>query len=296
MKIILSIIVVAVILTGGFFLLNNYIYTEKQGEQATQPGYDDVSYWIDGTSVRLTGGVSEIQVPDSTAVTVTRIFGNEAEGDINADGISDIAFILTQNTGGSGTFYYAVAALKTDDGYQGLNAIFLGDRIAPQSTEIREGEVIVNYADRPWGEAMVATPSVGMSKVLYVENAKLIERTDSVGKEEEFLYIHIQEAPKVELSDGEFSCDEEKITGESHDINGRVYCVTHSTEGAAGSTYTTYEYITAVDNFVAQITFTIRMPQCLNYDEPEQSACVKEQASFNVDEYADNIAGGITMQ
>jgi hypothetical protein len=261
-----------------------------------QPGYDDVSYWIEGESVQLMDGVSEVQVPDSAAVTVTRIFGNEAEGDLNADGISDIAFIITQNSGGSGTFYYATAALKTDDGYQGLNAVFLGDRIAPQTTEISEGEVIVNYADRKQDEAMSAIPSVGMSKVLYVENAKLEERTQQTGEEEELTYTHIQESPKVELSDGEFTCEEEGKNGERHEVKGQVYCVTSSSEGAAGSTYTTYEYTTTVSDSIAKITFTIRKPQCLNYDEPERSACTAEQAAFNVDEYADNIAGSITIR
>jgi hypothetical protein len=175
MKVIVSIGVIIAVLVGGFFLLNNDIDTEEQGEETAQPSYDDVSYWIEGESVRLTDGVSEKTVTDSSTVVTTRIFGNEAEGDLNADGVPDRAFILTQNAGGSGTFFYIGVALKTDDGYQGLNALLLGDRIAPQSTEIREGKVVVNYADRNEGEPMTAEPSLGMSKTLYVENAKLIE-------------------------------------------------------------------------------------------------------------------------
>jgi hypothetical protein len=175
MKMFILIVVVIGALLGGFFIFNNHIDTEEQGEETAQPSYDDVSYWIEGESVRLTDGVSEKTVPDSATVVTTRIFGNEAEGDLNADGISDRAFILTQNAGGSGTFFYIGVALKTDDGYQGLNALLLGDRIAPQSTEIREGKVVVNYADRNEGEPMTAEPSLGMSRTLYVENAKLIE-------------------------------------------------------------------------------------------------------------------------
>jgi len=59
--------------------------------------------------------------------------------------------------------------------YKGTNAILLGDRIAPQTTEIKNGQVIVNYADRAAGEPMTARPSVGVSKYLKVEGTTLVE-------------------------------------------------------------------------------------------------------------------------
>ena len=87
--------------------------------------------------------------PGSASKITTQYFGNSAEGDLNGDGIPDTAFILTQNSGGSGTFYYVVAALKVSGVYRGTKpAILLGDRIAPQSTEIKDGEVVVNYSTR----------------------------------------------------------------------------------------------------------------------------------------------------
>jgi len=43
-------------------------------------------------------------------------FGNEATGDLNGDGQADKAFLVTQDPGGSGTFYYVIAALKTAAG------------------------------------------------------------------------------------------------------------------------------------------------------------------------------------
>ena len=86
--------------------------------------YRDAVYMLDGVPTKLgEGGVA--------------YFGNEAAGDLNGDGVSDVALLITYDGGGSGTFYYAVAALKTDTGYQGTNAILLGDRIAPQTTEYR---------------------------------------------------------------------------------------------------------------------------------------------------------------
>lgn len=56
-------------------------------------------------------------------------------------------------------------------------------------------------------------------------------------------------------------------------IQGSTYCVTTSNEGAAGSTYVTSVYTT--HGF--QVTLVLRYPQCLNYDQPEQGACVQGQ-------------------
>jgi hypothetical protein len=107
---------------------------------AAQPSYRDATYTVNGRPVQLTDGLSEVAAaPGSASKVVTRIFGNTAEGDLNGDGRADIAFILTQSPGGSGTFFYAVAALRTDTGWTGLNAVPLGDRIDPQPTTWQQG-------------------------------------------------------------------------------------------------------------------------------------------------------------
>lgn len=136
----------------------------------------NTTYIIEGNSVTLVNGRAEVEsAPGAASKTVTQYFGNDATGDMNGDGIPDVAFILTQSGGGSGTFYYAVAALKTPDGYHGTNAILLGDRIAPQTTAIKNGQMIVNYADRKAGEPMTAQPSAGMSKHLKIQGTTLEE-------------------------------------------------------------------------------------------------------------------------
>jgi membrane-bound inhibitor of C-type lysozyme len=138
--------------------------------------YKNISYTIGGKSVKLVNGYAETPAASGSASKIiTHYFGNDALGDLNGDGRPDVGFILTQNSGGSGTFYYAVAALQTADGYQGTNAVLLGDRIAPQTDEIRNGQFIVNYADRAVGEPMTAQPSVGVSKYLVVHGTVLKE-------------------------------------------------------------------------------------------------------------------------
>jgi hypothetical protein len=134
------------------------------------------AYTVEGKNILLENGYAEEGITaDSAAKLTTTYFGNETMGDFNGDGLSDTVFLLTQNSGGSGTFYYAVVALGAENGCQGTNAILLGDRIAPQTTEFRNGKIIVNYADRLSGQPMTADPSLGVSKYLKVENNALIE-------------------------------------------------------------------------------------------------------------------------
>ncbi|HEY9584114.1 MAG TPA: META domain-containing protein [Candidatus Paceibacterota bacterium] len=130
--------------------------------------YKDATYIIDGKSVTLKNGLSETEIPDSDAKVVTRYFGNEVKHDLDDDGRKDIAFLLTQETGGSGTFFYVVAALNTTKGYVGSQALLLGDRIAPQTTVMderddRKNVIVVNYAVRLPGEPFTARPSLGKS-------------------------------------------------------------------------------------------------------------------------------------
>lgn len=175
-KITTALAAVVVVVLVGFSAFNSYIYNEKQGDGGFQKGYKDTTYTIDGQSVALVNGVSEVEAaPGSASKIRTQYFGNEAEGDLNGDGVSDIAFLLTQNSGGSGTYYFVVVGLKTDTGYTGTNAVLLGDRVAPQTTEIRDGQLIVNYAERKAGEPMTEQPSVGVSKYLQVVGAELNE-------------------------------------------------------------------------------------------------------------------------
>lgn len=151
-----------VILTGvGVLLLG--------GRQSSRD-YKNITYMIDGQAVTLHDGLSEIAQVGSAAKIVTRYFGNDAQGDLNGDGIPDLAFLLTQTSGGSGTFYYVVGAIQHKDGsYSGTDGVLLGDRIAPQPTEIRDGKVIANYADRAPSEPMTTSPSVGKSLLLKLD-------------------------------------------------------------------------------------------------------------------------------
>ncbi len=162
--------VVLIIAVAAFVLFGQ----EKETEILSAEDYRDIVYEVGGITAKL-GGAGVEAAPGSAVKIITNYFGNEAKGDLNGDGIEDVGFFIAQTTGGSGTFYYAVAAIKKGESYEGTNAIFLGDRIAPQTMEIRNGILIANYADRRAGEPMTASPSEGRSKYLAVESGKLTE-------------------------------------------------------------------------------------------------------------------------
>jgi hypothetical protein len=136
----------------------------------------NIPYTIENESVTLVDGKAAETAPDSASQTVTQIFGEPSAGDIDLDGTPDAAVFLTQSSGGSGTFYYVALVLTQADGtLRSLPAIFLGDRIAPQSILIRDGVAMVNYAARRAGEPMSAQPSLATTKYVTVEGGKAKE-------------------------------------------------------------------------------------------------------------------------
>lgn len=131
----------------------------------------DATYRIDGALVTLRDGVSSVPAaPGSATRVVTRVFGNSVTHDLNGDGRDDTAFIVSQDTGGSGVFYYLVASLAGATSPRGSEGYLLGDRIAPQSTVMGKGNIIVvNYATRRPGESFATPPSQGVSKWLLLD-------------------------------------------------------------------------------------------------------------------------------
>jgi hypothetical protein len=95
--------------------------------------------------------------------------------------------------------------------------------------------------------------------------------------------------PTAAIVSGTLSC----AATDKRMIGDRAYCITRESEGAAGSTFTTYTYATMQGTSVASTTFTLRFPQCMNYDDPQQSACTIEESSYDIDGLADRIISSI---
>jgi hypothetical protein len=173
-----TVVVAVVVLVGGCFSNSE----NQPHEQAAVAGtdYRNAEYLIDGQRIKLADGLAEAEAsPGSAPRIVTRYFGNELGTDLNDDGREDVVFLLTQQRGGSGTFFYAVAALNTEAGYLGSDGYRLGDRIAPQAIVVsrdprHKNVIVVNYADRRPDEPMTAQPSVGKSVYLKL-NAETVQ-------------------------------------------------------------------------------------------------------------------------
>lgn len=173
-KIIITLAVVAFIgIVGGYLYMGSTqpteVVTTEPSEDVMNSSPENATYSIEGESVTLINGSSEKEtVPGSSATLSTNYFGNDVSIDLDNDGRDDKVFLITQSTGGTGTFFYVVAALNTENGWVGSKGLLLGDRIAPQTTEVssnpnHKNVIVVNYMDHADNEAMSEQPSVGKS-------------------------------------------------------------------------------------------------------------------------------------
>ncbi|MCX6226982.1 MAG: hypothetical protein NTV01_19905 [Bacteroidia bacterium] len=147
----------------------------------------NATYTIEGDSIALINGKAEKEIaPGSASKIEVMAWGEPAIGDLSAGEANDAALILAYSAGGSGTFYYVVAALKDPQSGKamGTNAIILGDRIAPQNISIDIGKIIVNYANRKNSEPFSVTPTVGITRTFSVQGGTLMEVTTESARKE----------------------------------------------------------------------------------------------------------------
>ena len=95
--------------------------------------------------------------------------------------------------------------------------------------------------------------------------------------------------PKFKITEGQIDC---KITSSESGlltstakrrIDGRIYCIESTSEGAAGTIYTQYAYSTIKGGSLITVSCVIRYPQCMNYSEPQRTECANEREMFDLD-------------
>jgi len=189
-KIILIVIVIVIIGGLGYWI---YQSTKKIQPPAPTPEnkvtFDPLNaiYKIEGEDFTLINGNSEKEIAPGSATKIEVMsWGEPAIGDLNTDGTDDASLFLTYSGGGSGTFYYVVAALKDHKTNKaiGTNAILLGDRIAPENISIEKDVIVINYATRKKDESMATPPSFGVTKRFVVKGG--------------ILYATVSEDPNIE--------------------------------------------------------------------------------------------------
>lgn len=146
----------------------------------------NATYTIEGREVTLQNGSASQEIATSSATRViTQVVGGPVFGNLNRNGNEDAALILSQNSGGSGTFYYLVAAIKTENGYMGTNGLLMGDRVDPGVPFINNEVAGVSYLDRKSEDSFADEPSVqkhayGRYNGTVLEDAKVYMSSPSI--------------------------------------------------------------------------------------------------------------------
>ena len=144
---------------------------------AAPPAVDpaNATYRIEADDVTLVDGRLEVPVaPGSATQTVTVLSARRAYGELAGAGAADAGVVVTQDRGGSGTFYY-LAALRGSAGAGAADTVFLGDRIIVDDVSVAHGRLTVSYLVRRPSEPFAATPTVPVRRSFVLENDSLIE-------------------------------------------------------------------------------------------------------------------------
>lgn len=182
MKKLLLIIIGFVVIWGAFHFFKSTPSTSpNEGKTSTEtpagkPDPSNGTFLIDGSEVALTNGVSRVE-NEAGLTTETLLIKNKfAYGDLNTDGAEDVALLLEQSGGGSGTFIYLAAYISGPLNRKGSNAVFIGDRVAPQTLSLKNGVITLTYLDRNADEPFAATPTVSVTKQFVYKNGELVEK------------------------------------------------------------------------------------------------------------------------
>lgn len=181
MKKLFILVLVVVIIAGGW-----YVFSKREGaaedievaQVTSKPDARNATFDFGDGQVTLENGTAFSAVGgDAFVQTETTLTDKIAYGDINDDKKSDAVVILTQNSGGSGTFVYIAGYVSGNVQYKGSNAVFIGDRVSPQTLSIdSNGGITLTYLDRRSDEPMAAAPTVSATKHFAYRNGKLIEQ------------------------------------------------------------------------------------------------------------------------
>lgn len=175
LQLLLLILILLLLVYGTYAVVSNY-YKKAPNQNSTK-----IEKVFDPLNTKYLIENQEIILIDGQADGIS-VFGEVTKGDLNNDGLDDAALMLVNNYEGSGIFYYVATAINANPGTRGSNAVFLGDRIAPQNIEIKDGQIIANYAVRGIDEAMTTPPSLGISTYLGLEDEilKVEENSNSI--------------------------------------------------------------------------------------------------------------------
>jgi hypothetical protein len=162
-----------------------YYYKHNQAPASVVPGNTSdktfkpdarsATFRFDDEDITLSQGKNQLK-DESGSVQETFLLDENAYGDLNKDGKEDTVVLMARSGSGSGVFVYVAAYVSGPISYKGTNALFLGDRISPQSIFIANGVATVKFLDRNADEAFAEEPTVPVTKEFVYKNGEFVER------------------------------------------------------------------------------------------------------------------------
>jgi len=175
-KLLILVIILALAGTLIYLFQDKFVSSEPDtSENETGPDPSSATFIFDESSVTLSDGKND-EEDENGFLAETRLLEDRASGDLNGDGREDTAVVLARSGGASGVFIYIAGFVSGPVSYKGTNAIFVGDRIAPESISIKGGVVSLTYLDRGEDEPFSAEPTIERTKQFVYRNGEFVER------------------------------------------------------------------------------------------------------------------------
>ncbi|MFM7139530.1 MAG: hypothetical protein ACKOXS_04415 [Actinomycetes bacterium] len=140
--------------------------TQTENSQAVAQAAQDpanAGYYIDGILYTLINGELEQPIEETNLVNKFKLLDFKATGDLNKDGTDDVAVVITNDTGESGTFYYL--SIFTSGNPVVENTYNFGDRVIVKDLTFADGKFQVSYLDRTPDQDISSEPSVEITTI-----------------------------------------------------------------------------------------------------------------------------------
>jgi hypothetical protein len=121
--------------------------------------------------VQLTGG--KFESDDANAPLTVELLPQTVVADLNGDGQTDVAALVAENGGGSGTFVYLEAFLATADGFTQSDPVLIDDRPQIQSFSVTEGKIVLEALIHGENDPM-ASPSLAVNETYTLMQGQLV--------------------------------------------------------------------------------------------------------------------------
>lgn len=154
---------------------------------------------------------------------------------------------------------------------------------------------------------IIAIISFALGALIYNYSAIIFQKETTISNNQDITFQYPEELsaqyvsfvdwpPIIKTEAGTYSCKTtpQEVSSMSditsqRIVDNRTYCVNVKHEGAAGSVYSSYTYTTFKNGKLVNVSFTLRYPNCNNYDEEQSKTCTSEREAFDIDATVDRI-------